>query len=262
MVDGTTYYSDVLKYSILQYSRDISNAALKTVMTEMLEYGAAVQSYKAYETNRLASDTFYQITVENGTLPDGMTTGLYVNNDSVTMTAPAIDANAMPFECWKNSAGVAVSTDMTYVATVKGADETYTACYNYDFIYTLIGDGEYSIKAADPTTLPSSIVIPTTYNGGKVVKIAENGFANCTGLTTLVISDSITTIGANAFAGCTGLTAVTFINETGWFAGNTQIPTNHIANGIKNIRYLTETYVGSTWKYDPDNFNGDYTNPY
>lgn len=261
-VDGVTYYSDVLKYSILQYSRDITNAALKTVMTEMLEYGAAVQSYKEYETNRLANDTFYQVTVENGTLTDGMTTGLYVNNESVTMTAPAIDANAMPFEGWKNGAGVTVSTDLTYIATVNGANETYTAFYNYDFIYTLIGEGQYSIKAADPSKLPSTVVIPTTYNGGKVVKIEANGFANCTGLTTLVISDSITTIGANAFAGCTGLTSVTFVNETGWFAGNVQLPTNHIANGIKNIRYLTETYVTSTWTYDPDNFSGDYTQPY
>lgn len=57
-------------------------------------------------------------------------------------------------------------------------------------------------------TIPASV----TYNGQRydVTRINNRAFLNCTGLSSVVISDSVpvTYIGTNAFQGCTGLTSV------------------------------------------------------
>ena len=53
------------------------------------------------------------------------------------------------------------------------------------------------------------ITIPGEYSGKKVVKIADNAFANCLGLTKVVMPESVKTIGASAFEGCTYLAEVT-----------------------------------------------------
>ena len=133
-VDGVAYYSDVLKYSVVQYNYDIqkksTNEELKGILSAMLEYGARVQSYKSYNTNRLANSTFYQINVAGGTLTDGTTVAMCVDQERVTMTAPATDAFGIPFFGWKNSAGTIVGFDTTYTATVNDSDETYTAYYS------------------------------------------------------------------------------------------------------------------------------------
>ena len=57
------------------------------------------------------------------------------------------------------------------------------------------------------------LTIPGEYSGKKVVKIADNAFENCLGLTKVVMPDSIKTIGASAFEGCTYLAEVAFPYE-------------------------------------------------
>jgi uncharacterized repeat protein (TIGR02543 family) len=51
----------------------------------------------------------------------------------------------------------------------------------------------------------ASITIP-----GKVARIGNNAFQNCTGFTSVTIPAGVTSIGVYAFRGCTGLTQVTF----------------------------------------------------
>ena len=59
------------------------------------------------------------------------------------------------------------------------------------------------------------IVIPSTYKGLPVTKIASNAFANSF-ITSIVIPDSVTTIGMGAFYGCEYLTEITlpFVGAT------------------------------------------------
>ena len=62
-----------------------------------------------------------------------------------------------------------------------------------------------------------SVSIPTSinYNGTtySVVGIGSAAFYECSGLTNVVISNSVTTIGDEAFSGCTGLTSITIPNS-------------------------------------------------
>lgn len=54
------------------------------------------------------------------------------------------------------------------------------------------------------------LVIPSKYNGLKVVKIGDNAFDNCARLTKVVIPEGVTAIGESAFEGCVALANVEF----------------------------------------------------
>ena len=77
------------------------------------------------------------------------------------------------------------------------------------FIFTLLNDGTYSVKAASGVDLPDYLEIPGTYNGVTVSKIDKNGFNPHYPIESgrpylyktkgLVINEGITTIGDYAF---------------------------------------------------------------
>ena len=53
------------------------------------------------------------------------------------------------------------------------------------------------------------VVIPKTIGGYEVKKISDGAFQNCTGITSIVIPDSVISIGVSAFSGCTSLAEIT-----------------------------------------------------
>ena len=132
-------YGNLDKYSVLQYAQskkgstktlDGSETTLGEVIEAVLEYGAVTQKYFSYRTDRLANATYYQITVVDGTLPDGTTKGLYQAGEAITLTAPA-SKDDLPFSRWENSAGETVSATVT----VPTKNETYTAVYEAEEVY-------------------------------------------------------------------------------------------------------------------------------
>jgi len=135
---GKAYYSDVEKYSVLQYAYNklgktgiaSDNDKLKNLLTGMLEYGALAQIYTDYKPDRLANDDFYQIKTVGGTITaDGFDSGLYLEGEQVEITAPAKDENDVAFNHWENGSGQNVGTSATMTVTVGKANATYTACY-------------------------------------------------------------------------------------------------------------------------------------
>ena len=76
------------------------------------------------------------------------------------------------------------------------------------FIFTLLDNDTYSVKAKDANDMPSKIVIPSIYNGKAVTSIGTSAFYGCKSLTSVVIPDSVTSIGYQAFKNCSGLTNV------------------------------------------------------
>ncbi|MCD7729643.1 MAG: leucine-rich repeat domain-containing protein, partial [Clostridia bacterium] len=85
---------------------------------------------------------------------------------------------------------------------------------SYEFEYTLMDDGTYSIslKATEDNVLgdiTGSIVIPSEYKGAKVTAIGSSGFSDCSQVTGITIPDTITTIGDYAFNFCMAITEIT-----------------------------------------------------
>ena len=52
------------------------------------------------------------------------------------------------------------------------------------------------------------VVIPKTIGGYGVKKISDGAFQNCTGITSIVIPDSVISIGGSTFSGCTSLAEI------------------------------------------------------
>lgn len=69
------------------------------------------------------------------------------------------------------------------------------------------GGGYYLTKCNGSAT--GELVIPATYNGKPVTHISDEAFAFCSGLTSIVIPDSVMYIGEFAFYDCSNLTNVT-----------------------------------------------------
>ena len=206
-------YSTLDKYSILQYcftkkdSKTVMQGGAVTLgdlVAATLQQGAMAQLYFGYKVDRLANNTYYQVTVAGGTLPDGTAKGLYQEKDVIVLTAE----NAPEFKTfagWKNSAGEPIA------ATVTGLEqnETFTSNYipfmSFGLTFVSNGDGTCYVSNIGSCT-DTEISIPTTSLAGDTVTgIGADAFRNCTTLTNVVIPNSVTNIGLRAFLGCSNL---------------------------------------------------------
>ena len=75
--------------------------------------------------------------------------------------------------------------------------------------FTLSEDGSYYSVTGIGAATDTDIVIPSTYNEKPVTSIGGYAFRDCSGLTSIIIPDSVALIGDWAFEGCSGLTSIT-----------------------------------------------------
>ena len=78
------------------------------------------------------------------------------------------------------------------------------------------GAYEISVDPDSKTTISGEVVIPSEFSGLPVTSIAENGFENCSGITSVVVDNSVTQIGKGAFKGCDNLVSLSlpFIGQS------------------------------------------------
>ena len=137
VVNGEAVYSELTKYSVIRYAYNklgytgtpTTETNLKTMLENMLVYGASAQQYFEYKTDRLATKRFYKVTAEGGFLPDGTSDGLYLPGESVTVKASSTDAAGNTFRAWVDETGVDVSTSLAYTFTLGSKNTKYTASY-------------------------------------------------------------------------------------------------------------------------------------
>ena len=97
-----------------------------------------------------------------------------------------------------------------------------------------------------------TVVIPSTvtYNGNSypVTIIDNQAFADCSGLTSVTIPNSVTTIGMSAFEDCRGLTEVTIPNSVTWIMDSAFLGTawyNNQPDGIVYAGNIAYKYKGT-----------------
>ncbi len=214
VVNGKTIYSDVVKYSVVDYVYEKrGDGSLsweqECVFNDMLQYGSSAQQLFGYNTDRLANAEYCIVTVENGTVEDGFTWGRYAMNSMATLRANA-PAEGERFIGWADEKGNIVSTYTVFNLFVYGkyGNMTYTAKYEAIpedggetpasfFSYTSDGN---SITITGYHGEPADVVIPATIAGLPVTAIGEMAFsARDSYINSIVIPEGVTTIGNYAF---------------------------------------------------------------
>ena len=247
-VGDVDYYSDVNKYSILQYAQNMiaksSNQKLVKLLTKMLEYGAAVQEYHGYKTDSLATASWYTVKLTAGWLPDGMREGLYLTGETVTLAAPDKDGTKS-FSHWIDSDGNKVSSHVT----VGKKDETYTPVYvNYStgLTYVSNGDGTCYVSGIGTCTDSEIIIPPTSPDGDTVTGIGEGAFKG-SDMTEITLPKSVNSVGKDAFADCASLDKVNFDGkEADWNSISIADGNDALDNATK---YLDGTVLSNSLSY-------------
>ena len=214
-VGDTDYYSDPSKYSILQYAYNklgktataSTSETLKTLLADMLTYGASAQKHFNYKTTHLATADWYQVKLTKGTLDDGFALGLQLEGDTIKLVAPEQDEHGSDFVYWADSTGKKVAMTATASVIVGKGNETYTPKYAGELEFDSNGDGTCYIAGMGDTN-DSELVIPSVSpDGDTVIGISASAFAG-ESITSVSIPHTIEEIGRRAFNGCTSLTDI------------------------------------------------------
>ncbi len=163
------------KSSILEYSYRIlgkietgktHSEELKGLISAMLKYGAAVQDYTDKDTDRMANDDYYFITLENGSFSDGFAKGLYKEGEAVTVTADDLEWKL--FSSWCDSSGKEISDSSVAEITVGASNARYVASYIDSNITYVLNDGVFDADVELGYTPGTELTLPTPTRDGYV----------------------------------------------------------------------------------------------
>ena len=155
--------------------------------------------------------------------------------------------------------GDTTTRDISATGEHNYVDGVCTVCGDSYFTFTLLNDDTYEIKKNGSKTLPSSLIIPSTYNSKAVTRIGDYAFNNRSNLTSITIPDSVTSIGEYAFFSCSNLTSATIgngVTSIGGYAfqycnnltsvtiGNSVTSIGHVA--FSNCNHLSSIYYTGT----------------
>ncbi|MBR2466997.1 MAG: InlB B-repeat-containing protein [Clostridia bacterium] len=219
VVDGEAHYSEVVKYSILQYAYNklgktaegSDNAALCEMLEKMLDYGASAQKYfDEYKIDRLATAEWYQVKLTAGAISDGSNHGLYLPGDKVKITAPLTDADGATFSHWADADGNKLSSDASCEITVGEKNVSLTPVYvkySSGLEFDSNGDGTCYVVGMGECGDTELVIPPKSPDGDTVIGIDGSAFASQP-IVSVYIPDTVTEIARRAFNGCTALTDV------------------------------------------------------
>lgn len=135
-VSGVDYYSEPIKYSILEYAYNklgkteatpTTDANLIATLNEMLQFGAAMQTYKNHNVDKLATDDFTYVRLAGGAkFTDGFDYGLFEVGSTVEIVGDTTDEmyNKACFE--KTSGGATLTVPESILVPTEQAPDSKT----------------------------------------------------------------------------------------------------------------------------------------
>ncbi|MBQ5746830.1 MAG: leucine-rich repeat domain-containing protein, partial [Clostridia bacterium] len=147
----------------------------------------------------------YTLTVEGITFENGTSTLTLAPDEEYTIVAGNREKAA--FLYFTDGNGTIITHKNTL--PVKMAQNLYIKA-----VYAEMGEGELEFNTEDGKTYyvagigsvaGDTVIIPETFNGKPVDKVAITAFKDNISLKKVVIPDSVTSVGKEAFAGCTSL---------------------------------------------------------
>ena len=129
--------------------------------------------------------------------------------------------NAMQKSYPKKNATLVINEEAFYIVKFTFNSDTKelsaTATKKEVLFYNFISKGKVAEVKSIASDFKGDLIIPSSvvHDGEKytVTKILDNAFANCKGLYSVIIPNSVTSIGQSAFSRCRGLTSVTIGNS-------------------------------------------------
>ena len=168
-------------------------------------------------------------------------TGLEITNDVLTWKAVegadgyTVEINGEEYKTQNNSLDLFEITNKYGAYEIRVAADSVTAgVLSSDWseqtsltltmpdwlqVYQTADERGFELCVVDKTKAQGKLIVPSFINGKAVVGIRANGFYECTGVTGLILPDTVEYIDVNAFEGCEKLTRVR------WSAGLRKINT-------------------------------------
>ena len=153
-----------------------------------------------------------------------------------------------------------IGWDKSIPKTMPAENITRTAKWNSASIFILSENGD-TITGLTYGKKYTEIGIPVEINGIKITTIGDSAFKDWSGLTSVMIPNSVTSIGDSAFYGCSGLTSVTIGNSVtsiGYWAfyqcsnlTSIEIPNSVTSIGVcafRDCSGLTSVTIGNSVK--------------
>lgn len=135
-IDGdNTYYSDVKKYSVLQYvynklgytGTPTNDKSLSNLLNGLLEYGASAQIFFDHNVTDLANEKHVMIRLNNGTFGDGTSSSLVLPGTHLSFSAD--ESEDKMFVHWEDENGEVISQSTNLEIVAGESNKTYTAIY-------------------------------------------------------------------------------------------------------------------------------------
>ncbi|MBR2967506.1 MAG: leucine-rich repeat protein [Clostridia bacterium] len=154
----------------------------------------------------------------NITIPSGVTSigaNAFANCNNLTvicLKGNNVQLNDLVFDGCTSLEAIIVPNDTQVYNTYRDMFTSQSlkdkvVCDTNGLSFVLQEDGTYVVSQGE-TELTGEIIIPAYYSGIAVTAIADGAFEDCTGITSIIMSDMITYIGEGAFYGCSSLESV------------------------------------------------------
>lgn len=157
------------------------------------------------------------------------------------------------FQSWLSANGYSANADYTTMEEALGVTTITSNAFNRETSLIHMDELQYftNLRVIEENafyhcTGLTSIIIPDS-----LTSIGEYAFAECTGLTNITIPNNVTSIGDSAFRNCTGLTEITIPNSVTIIRGYTfyfctGLTSVNIPNSVTSIGNLAFKNTGLT----------------